>query len=361
MRTLLKVLKIVAINVVVFGTLFALLEGVASLLFIGNQVRRATGLRERQHSTYDESIGWVSLPNVNLPNLYGPGVSLRTNAQGFRADHDIAKEVPAGKTRILCSGDSFTLGFGVSNDEAWCHRLGALDPRLETVNLGQGGYGLDQAYLWYKRAGAPLDHQVQLLSFITDDFRRMQSERFLGYGKPLLGMRGDSVLQLNKPVPQTSAFSRWKATQDHAIGNLNVVRLYNRVFHRDEQGPPADTIKARDDASRRIAAGIFADLARVNREKKSQLVLVYLPGQSDYKTNGPAAEWRRFVGEEAAKQGVVFIDLIETIRHVPPTELDDFYLPDSHYSVAGNAWVAEAVYKELARVLNLTPPPAATP
>jgi hypothetical protein len=359
MRTLLKVLKIVAINVVVFGTLFALLEGAASLLFIGNQVRRASALRERQHSTYDESIGWVSLPNVTLPNLYGPGIFLRTNGQGFRADHDITPEVPAGKTRIICSGDSFTLGFGVTNDQTWCQRLGALDARLEAVNLGQGGYGLDQAYLWYKRAAAPLDHQVQLLSFITDDFRRMQSDRFLGYGRPVLGIRADSIVVLNKPVPQTSAFSRWKATQDHAIGNLNVVRLYNRVFHRGEEGPPADTVKARDDASRRIAAAIFADLARVNRSKKSQLVLVYLPGQSDYKTNGLAAEWRRFVGEEAAKQGVVFIDLIETIRHVPPTELDAFYLPDSHYSVEGNAWVASAVYKELARVLNLTPPLAA--
>ena len=29
--------------------------------------------------------------------------------------------------------------------------------------MGQGGYGIDQAYLWYKRDGTKLDHDVQIL------------------------------------------------------------------------------------------------------------------------------------------------------------------------------------------------------
>jgi len=356
MKGLIKVAKIVAINVAIFFVLFALFEGASNLLFVANQVRRTTGLPERFHSTYDSTVGWTSLPNVSLPNLYGPGIGLRTNGQAFRADREYTKEVPAGKTRIMCSGDSFTLGFGVSNEQTWCARLGALDSRLETVNLGQGGYGLDQAYLWYKRVGTPLDHQVQILAFITDDFRRMQTDRFLGYGKPVLAVRGDSVVLVTNPVPRTSRFKQWRALQDHAIGNLSIVRLYRRLFHNDEEGPSPDSVAARDKATQQVLSQVFADLARINKAKNSQLVLVYLPGQADYKTDRLAAAWRRYIADEAARLGVVYVDLIEEIRRdVPPTELDDFYLEDSHYSLKGNEWVANAIYKHLSPRLGLTP------
>ncbi|HUQ81739.1 MAG TPA: hypothetical protein VM076_11395 [Gemmatimonadaceae bacterium] len=353
MTGILKVAKIVAINVVIFVVLFALIEGASSLLFVGNQIRRTRGMGEQAHSTHDSAIGWVNLPNVNLPNLYGEGVGLRTNAQAFRADREYTKDVPAGKTRIMCSGDSFTLGFGVSNADTWCSRLAALDPRLETVNLGQGGYGVDQAYLWYKRAGAPLDHQVQLLAFITDDFTRMQSERFLGYGKPKLEVRADSLATVNSPVPQTSKFERWRASQNHSFGNLNIVRLYTRLFHHDEDGPPPDSVAARNQATRQVLAVLFADLARINKAKNSQLVLVYLPGQSDYKTDRLAADWRAYIASEAARLGITYIDLVDDIRRdVKPTDLDSFYRDDAHYSTKGNAWVAGAIYKRLAPMIK---------
>lgn len=348
-----KVLKIIAINVVIFVALFALLEGGSNLLFVANQVRRTTGMSESFHSKYDSIVGWAQLPNANVPNLYGPGVGLRTNGQMFRGTQEYTKEVPAGKTRVICSGDSFTLGFGVSDDDAWCHRLAVLDPRIETINMGQGGYGVDQAYLWYKRAGTSFDHQVHLLSFISDDFRRMQYDRFLGYGKPMLAVRGDSVVATNLPVPKTSRFTRWAALQDHAVGNLSIVRLYRRLFQHNEEGPPPEVVAARDKETQQVLSKLFADLARINKEKNSQLVLVYLPGQSDYKTNHLASEWRDFIAREAQRLGITYIDLIEEIRaDVKPTELDAFYRDDSHYTTKGNAWVAGAIHKRLLPLLG---------
>ena len=354
MRILLRVARIVAINCVVFVVLFSVLEGAASLLLTANQIRHTRGVTEQSYSTYDETLGWVSRPNVTLPNLYGPGANLRTNSQGFRADHDFTRAVPTGKTRIICSGDSFTLGFGVSNEQTWCQRLAGLDARLETVNMGQGGYGLDQAYLWYKRAGVPLDHQAQLLSFITEDFKRMESDRFIGYGKPMLGLQGDSIIVRNRPVPVTSAFTRWRTGKGHAIANLSIVQVVQRVFHLYD-GPPADSIAARDARARQVARRIFADLDRINREKNSRLVLVYLPGLGDYRANDATAAWRQFVADEAAKQGIAFVDLVEAMRRVPPTEVNALFLPDSHYSPAGNDFIASALQKELARTLRLTP------
>ena len=353
MRPLLRIAKIVAINCVVFVALLAMAEGAASLLLVANEIRHSGGVSEQSYSTYDETLGWVTRPNVSLPNLYGPGAHLRTNSQGFRADHDFTREVPAGKTRIICSGDSFTLGFGVSNDQAWCQRLAVIDPRLETVNMGQGGYGLDQAYLWYKRAGVALDHQAQLLSFITEDFKRIESDRFIGYGKPMLGLRGDSIFVRNRPVPVTSAFTRWRARKGHALTNLSIVQLVQRVFHIGEE--PADSVTARDARARQVARRIFADLDRINREKNSRLVLVYLPGLGDYRANDATTSWRQFVAGEAAKLGIPFVDLVEAIRRVPPVDVNDLFLADTHYSPAGNDFIANALDAELEKVLRLTP------
>lgn len=356
MTAVLKVARIVFINVVVLVLLLALAEGGASLLLTANQIRRTVGVSEQYHSQYDETLGWVSKPNVNLPNLYGPGVYLRTNAQAFRADHDFTRAVPPGKTRIVCSGDSFTLGFGVNNDQAWCQRLGVLDSRLETVNMGQGGYGLDQAYLWYMRDGVALDHQLHLVAFITDDFRRMQGDRFIGYGKPVLGLRNDSLVVLNRPVPRTSSFTRWTAVKGHAITNLNIVQLGRKLLRMDDESAAAATrAEARDENTRKIAARIFETLARVDSAKHSRLALVYLPGPGDYRSNDATTSWRRFVQAEAARQGIPFLDLVDAIRRVPPTEINDLFAPSSHYTPAGNEFIAATLYKELAPTLNLGP------
>jgi len=348
MKAVWKVAKILLINLVVLVALFALLEGGASLLFIANQIRR-TPSAEASYSRYDETLGWVSRPNGTFPDMYGPGVYLRTNSQSFRNDRDFPRAVPAGKTRIICSGDSFTLGFGVNNDQAWCQRIAALNPQFETVNLGQGGYGFDQAYLWYMRAGAALDHQVHLFAFITDDFKRMQSDQFLGYGKPVLGIRNDSVFVSNWPVPKTWWLTRWRGTHAHAIGNLNIVNLAGRVFPRP--APSEQEVAARDQATQKIVARMFENLRNTNRQKGSRLVLVYLPGPSDYRINETTAAWRAFVQGEASRLGVGYVDMVAELKRLTPDSSVTMFAPNLHYTVLGNEFVAAALSRELHALL----------
>jgi len=349
MKAMWRVAKILLINVVVLVVLFALLEGGASLLFIANQIRR-TPAAEASYSRYDETLGWVSRPNVSRPDMYGPGVYLRTNSQGFRNDRDFARAVPPGKTRIICSGDSFTLGFGVNNDQAWCQRIAAINPQFETVNLGQGGYGFDQAYLLYMRAGRELDHQVHLFAFITDDFKRMESDQFLGYGKPVLGIRNDSVVVTNQPVPKTWWFTRWRGTHAHAIGNLNIVNLAGRLFA--SRPPSEQEVAAKDQGTRKIVSRMFANLANTNRQKNSRLVLVYLPGPSDYRINETTAAWRAFVQGEASRLGIGYVDMVAELKRLTPDSSVKQFAPNLHYSVLGNEFVATTLVKELEALLG---------
>lgn len=155
-----RILIIVVVNVAVTIGLVMMAEGASSLtLKIWDSLKKGISARdnrvvERAHTRYDPELGWVNLPRFHDPDLYGPGLDLQTNAQGFRERQDTTPAPAPGTTRVFCIGDSFTLGFGVGNDYSWCHYLEGLQPGLETVNMGQGGYGVDQAYLWYKRDGA---------------------------------------------------------------------------------------------------------------------------------------------------------------------------------------------------------------
>lgn len=345
---------IVVVNVVVIVLLFTLIEGASSLLFIGHEIVTTPAVPEHQHAEHDDLLGWVNLPDVDLPDMYGPGVAVRTNSQRFRNDRDFTAAVPPGRIRIICSGDSFTFGYGVDNDDVWCERLVALDPRLETVNMGLGGYGVDQAYLWYMRDGAPLDHDVHLFVFLTDDFRRMRSDRFMGYGKPYLEVRNDSIVVTSVPVPRTSWLARRRALHGETIARLNVVRLARRLL------PPADAARAaerhdREQARlREVVVRIFADLQRANEAKQSLLVLVFLPGEWDYGHDAETDAWRQVVREAAARQGIVFFDLVDEIRRVPPAEVDALYAPNAHFSVAGNAWAAGVLYRRLLPLLDVS-------
>ena len=162
-------------------------------------------MAERIHTRYDDLLGWVNMENVVLRDLYGKGVYLRTNSQGFRANKDYDVSPPPDKLRIVCSGDSFTLGYGVDNDHTWCQLRANRDDSFQTVNMGQGGYGIDQIYLWYERDGSRLEHDIHLFTFITADFWRMRHRSFHGYGKPFLTLRDGELAVENVPVPRVVA------------------------------------------------------------------------------------------------------------------------------------------------------------
>jgi hypothetical protein len=335
----------------------ALVEGTSSLLLFAEDLHayESAPLAERRHTQYDRELGWVHTPGLRLPDFYGPGRSLSINAQGFRGERDVPERVERGRLRILCSGDSFTLGFGVGDDETWCARLAARDPRFESVNLGQGGYGIDQAFLWYRREAPRLEHQLQVFAFITADFGRLLSDRFQGYGKPVLRLRHGELVAENVPVPRASFAIPWLAEHREALGELRSLQLLRRLLHRVR--PPAAPAESEADLPG-ITARIFAELERINAERGSSLVLCYLPTRGEYRG---AADERlpRLVRKAAEAQGIVYVDLLEQQRRLPESEVAGLYLRKQdvafrlgagHLSRQGNQWVADRLYERIVEI-----------
>ena len=328
--------------------LIALIEGTASVALFAIAMRHAH-LVEEHFTERDTLLGWINIPNAKRPELFGRNRSLNINAQRFRHSGDLAPVVPAGKKRVICSGDSFTLGYGVDDANTWCALLATNTPSLETVNMGQAGYGIDQAYLWYVRDGLPLRPQVQLFGIINDDFRRMTLDRFGGFPKPRLAVDSGGVLRtVGVPVPNPG-MGPFKARLRTTVRSLRSFELLEHFSPSDAPNPantaavwPAARAALRDMAVRDSAIG-------------AQLVVVYLPTIDDFKGSA-SNKWRLSIQQAAATDGYQYIDLVPDLRRVAPDSVDRLFIPrgqlsfrgaQGHYTEAGNVWIEKLLREKV--------------
>lgn len=349
--TIRRTIKIASVNLLLVVLLLVFVEGASSYVLTADMIARSSPIPERSHTEYDTLLGWVNLPGQRIENMYGEGVSLQTNAQRFRNEREFDPHIAEGRQRAICSGDSFTLGLGVANGQTWCDLLAAGSVDLETINMGQGGYGVDQAYLWYKRDGTEFAHDIHIFAFITEDFWRSARDGFLGYGKPMLALVDDSLAVQNTPVPAGSYRMPWLARTMPVLAELRTVKVFNGLLHRAQAifnsdasaSEYSDISTSEHHHLAAIVSAIFEDLQRINAEKGSRLILVYLPAQEDYLGAADTEHWRDVVRAEAARLDIEYVDMVEEIRKLPPEQFVRMFGDHAHYTEAGNAFVAEAL------------------
>jgi hypothetical protein len=363
------ILRIIAWNVVVLAGLLIVIEGASSwVLFVRDQALKRQYVAERRHTTYDPELGWVNEPGVFIRDMYGPGVSLRTNRQRFRNDADVQKAVPDGKRRLIVSGDSFAFGFGVDNDHTWSQRLASLDGNVEVVNMGQGGYGFDQAYLWFKRDGAALDRQAHLMAFIDEDFDRMQYDTFVGYGKPVLDVDpGDdaALVVRNVPVPPVPYAVRWPALHLDNLRSLRTVDLLGRLQRAIRPRTPISFTSTWADAKMDdILRLILEDLKRMNDAHGSRLVLVRFVRHMEIRA-GRQAPPVEMLARHARAMDIPFIDLAPDFQSLTDQEIDRLFIKEGqvdylgaagHLNEPGNEFVARRLHEKLATILTTSAP-----
>ena len=323
-----------------------LVEGVASLIFVARgsaeiNVPDAPWLLDHWHTEYDPELGWINKASFRNDEMYGPGLYLQTNSQRFRSTRDFEQQPPAGKVRAVCTGDSFTLGFGVSNDNTWCELLSRRDPRFETVNMGQGGYGVDQAYLWYRRDGLALEHDVLIFAFIAEDFTRMMQKTFQGYPKPVLSVQGGVPVVAEAPASRLTLILPSLRQRSKRLGKLRVMQLWQSVF---EPKPGTDQRVMTDQQARELTLSMIEDLKARLLARDKALLVVLLPVVDDYSTKRTDG-LRDFLKTELGRRQIRFLDLVSALRNEPGDRVSQLFR--DHYNELGNSWVAEHLYPAL--------------
>jgi hypothetical protein len=355
-----KVTVILLVNVAVLFAFLVIIEGLSSYAFFLRELIPRLRESNLTHTEYDAEIGWVGLPNVDIDDMYGPGAHLRTNAQGFRNAEDFSAKRDSDTRRIVCSGDSVTFGEHVGNDQTFCNVLAELDPNLETINMGQVGYGVDQAYLWYKRDADGLDVDVHLLAFITHDFMRMQYDEFMGIPRPTMVIEDGKPVVTNVPISEsTYAMPTWLAETLNSADGLRTMKLATKV--RDRLGLAPREVPGAWDARgaeevKAVVGAMFEDLRDYDSARARETVLVYFPSVEElHQPDAKLAYWMSVVESNAERLDIPFINFVSVFGELPATEAPSLFVDGYHFSEKGNALVA----RELLEYLRSDPRTAA--
>lgn len=333
------------------------IEGTAS--WVGFALALPSGVRpperERLHMQYDPELGWAHIPGTKLENFYGTGRHLTIGRQGFRSTSAVSPEAQAERSRVVCAGGELTLGVGVGDADTWCARLGARDTGLETINMGQGGYGLDQSFLWFRRDGPVLGPKLVIFAFTREEFARMERDSLGPYGKPTLRLASSGELQArNVPVPRQAGSVPWLVRNLPLFEQLRIVQLARPAFSASwsEQAP---RLTMGELAA--LSTEVFESLQRLTLERGATLVLVYLPSRSDHGSTRDL--WRRRMAQEARQRGIPFVDLVDELNEASASEVEALFAasPASDLageepvlSEAGHAWVAKSLATHLRRL-----------
>lgn len=135
-------------------------------------------------------------PNCAMPMVdfdSGADFTARINKYGLRGD-DFEKEKKTDEKRIIISGDSFILGFGVKDGQVVTEKLAQLLKEssndfsyhgAKVINAGYaGGFGPDGYFLHLKNDGMKFQPDLIIFSiFVFNDFSDIDDDEWIGTGK----------------------------------------------------------------------------------------------------------------------------------------------------------------------------------
>jgi hypothetical protein len=315
-------------------------------------------LDQNRSTTYfyieDPLLGWTIGPNRE-----GNGGMYKSSAEGLRSmTRGAHLDSQEAQRRVALFGDSFTFGEDVSFEESWGHFLElGLGGGTQVLNFGVSGYGVDQAYLRFKREAPKWTPAVSVLAFIQDDlyrsvfvypFFRFNWER--PFSKPRFVMTGGKLEILNVPAIQGHAIfdkaSTWDlplleyeanfdpySWQPHIFYSSYLVRFMATRFPRWR----AQNGFTNDDAALQLGSRLIEEFVELARSMKSDVLLLYIPSRNDFYGGGPVLA-SRLRKNLAAKQ-IEVRDMTSCLTsHVPPARL--YVEGKPHYSREGNAALA---------------------
>jgi hypothetical protein len=217
-----------------------------------------------EFDVHSPTRGWALKPGVRDLQVFGDKL-LSSNSRGLRGRREYADEKPAGVTRVLVFGDSFTFGEGVSDDETYAHVLEELLPGVEVLNFGVHGYGHDQMLLYLEDEAARYHPDVVILGFLSLDMDRSLVD-FRDFAKPRFVLRQGRLELHGVPVPTPEEMIAREAYRPK-FGDLLQMLVYRWRWRSG----------AAQEEMRQLTVAILDEMAARIRGMGARPLYVYLP------------------------------------------------------------------------------------
>ena len=268
---------------------------------------------------------------------------------------------------ILATGDSYTQGDEVPDDQTWPAYLQAIVGR-RTINAGVAAYGIDQTVLRTEQLAAKVKPSVIVVGFIADDLRRAEMRRTWGTEKPYFTLKDEELALHNVPVPpsprpeDTLDFWHWALGWSVLVDTVLIHQgsEYEWVTDHKRATPPGTgaqvacalmkrlakldvptVVVAQYDfyvwmdaefgaEQRRLSQGVLkcaaaAELGTVDLYDQTEKAVRTEGRNRIYRTWHPSAEGYRLIAEGIAA------DLVR--RHLPPGALTESHLSGARHAV----------------------------
>lgn len=350
-----KRLKSVLFGIATGVLLLVLLEALARVVFSSEWFLRRIQLMDMESSScrvswvhshpegkertddlhmYDPITGWRYRPNVHLHPA--TNVTITTNLQGFRSTHDYSRPNHTQRPRIMVLGDSFAFGLEVSDSETYAYYLQEMLPEVDVLNLGMGGYGLDQILLLLQQEGAKYKPDVVILGFVYLDMYRDRMT-FFGAAKPMFTISNHRLRLTNVPVPRPENMLKWEWIKPKLLDLWRMGRYaYELKTHENDR------------RARQLGILLLNELADTIESIGAIPVFVYCPDPWDMATGGKWEDREDFFLEYShVRKDVHAFSLrpffLEIHANEPMGEFPGMLYRAFHWSPLGHLTAAKAI------------------
>ena len=329
-----------------------LIEGALRLTFDQSRLYRGIAaypdLARRHHELQFVEGLRGGAPN---PAAFDPELGWDIGGDRIR-HHAVGPRTESPTHRIVAIGDSFTFGGDVGENQTYSRFLEQSLCGVEVLNMGVGGYGIDQAVLKYLKHGKSHRPNVIVLGIHVPNYERA-SLSFFSASKPVFRRSPeDGAIRLaNHPVPPPAAeVERIRREAKGEVYTWALARMRFLYLARRISGN-ADFFEEMD----RIVEHVLLLLVEEAKAADARILVLQIP-------LGPAflreSAWHRAMSEHLLsvyrKMGLRYVDLAEAWRSRMAAEdiVRTYYIQGAgyvgHLSEAGN----RAAAAEIAEVLK---------
>lgn len=296
-------------------------------------------------------LGFEMVPNQSA---YSTASRVTINSAGFRGP-EIRSLVDAGRPRILCLGDSMTLGVAVEDHEVYPRQLEQMLARTsplghpEVINAGVQRYFTFQEIDLLKRHAATLRPDVVTLAVYINDIALRRTEDYVREYE-------------NEREQAATAFRRRLPTAYLVIKNSAMVELAKNAYlpligsrrggPNTEENALAGRTSHRDEAKWRSVENEFVTFVELARLHQFKPIVVFVPVRQQVEEDVPGSLYPRRLVEHARRIGLAAVDPTAVFKQAF-RDGSDPYLPwDNHMSVTGHRLMAEALMREVSREIS---------
>ena len=140
---------------------------------------------------YDEVIGWAAKPGVFASTEPG-NATITYWPNGRRATRNDS-EAKVDRPLLAVVGDSWSMGYGVKDEETFAWRLDAMNPGLAVANFGAGGYSTYQAYLMVERAFATSGSRLKYVLFVLTSYMVSRDVSYYAHARSVRTLTSSKV------------------------------------------------------------------------------------------------------------------------------------------------------------------------